>query len=165
MRISFRFESWVYGIHEFIFIPLTRKRMQHDGSFPTTPTKELKNKRQCEMDHGFTTSQIKRYQKNIKHIIHFWFHGWNGSMIPSNISTLFSPTQFNQPFQKLLSWFCKASTLVSVTVSWSVPFDSGGLPVLGYKAPGSLSVGGNKACSLIDFCSRYVVYLCITSTY
>ena len=74
------------------------------------------------------------------------------------ISTLFSPTQFFQPFQKLLSWFSKASTLVSVTVSWSVPFDSGGLPVLGYKAadsscwgplldPGSLSVGYNKACS------------------
>ena len=28
----------------------------------------------------------------------------------------------------------KASTLVSVTVAWSAPFDSGGLPVLGYKA-------------------------------
>lgn len=27
-----------------------------------------------------------------------------------------------------------ASTLVSVTLAWGVPVDSGGLPILGYKA-------------------------------
>ena len=35
----------------------------------------------------------------------------------------------------------EASTLVSVTVAWSVPFDSGGLPVLGYKAMLFFSIG------------------------
>jgi len=35
-----------------------------------------------------------------------------------------------------------ASTLVSVTVSWSVPFDSGGLPVLGYKVYMDDALGG-----------------------
>eukprot|EP00435_Cladocopium_sp_Y103_P058368 s316_g20.t1 len=35
-----------------------------------------------------------------------------------------------------------ASTLVSVTVAWSAPFDSGGLPVLGYKVYMDDALGG-----------------------
>ena len=38
----------------------------------------------------------------------------------------------------------KASTLVSVTVAWSAPFDSGGLPVLGYKMGRPGAAGGGR---------------------
>ena len=130
------------------------------------PTKELKYKRQHEMDHDFTTSQIKRIS-NIP-VIHFCFHGWNGSMIPSNNLKFFFLTKINLfrdlflDFPRLLHWcqwqFLGAYPLIVVAFQcWDTRPCWG--PLLD---PGSLSVGGNKACSLIDFCSRYVVYLCIT---
>lgn len=161
---AFRFESWVYGIYEFIFIPLTQKRMQHDDSFPTTPQRNWRTRDNMRWIMTLQHLKSKESQTYLSFIFDFmvemvqWFL--------QTISSFFLLPNSINLFRNLFLDHAKASTLVSVTVSWSVPFDSGGLPVLGYKAadsscwgplldPGSLSVGGKKACSLIDFCSRY----------
>lgn len=91
-------------------------------------------------------------QKNLKHTCHSFLISWlkwfNDSFKQSQHLFFLLPNSINL-FRNLFLDHAKASTLVSVTASWSVPFDSGGLPVLGYKA-----VLGTVAGSWVPFCWR-----------
>ena len=68
-----------------------------------------------------------------------------------------SATPAPVPHNGLQSWRCEASTLISVTLSWDPPSDTGGMPILGYKAWPRMAVleFSRWECLLLFLCGIY----------